>query len=83
MFAVLYRPVQETEIEAHPESRYFVKTITYRNESRSIIEDSIYVPIGRTVRRLAARARRVQSGNVHGYLLYILAALLTLLLFAK
>src|SRR5439155_270358 len=32
---------------------------------------------------LAARARRVQSGNVHGYLLYILAALLTLLLFAK
>jgi len=83
VFAVLYRPVQETEIEAHPESRYFVKTITYRNESRSIIEDSIYVPIGRTVRRLAARARRVQSGNVHGYLLYILAALLTLLLFAK
>jgi len=60
-----------------------VKTITYRNASRSIIEDYIYPPIGRAVRRLAGRARRVQSGNVHGYLLYILAALLTLLLFER
>ena len=60
-----------------------MKTITYRHESRSIIEDSIYAPIVATVRRLAAKARTVQSGNVHGYLLYILAALLTLLLFAK
>lgn len=83
VFAFLYRPVAETEIEAHPESSFFVKTITYRHESRSIIEDSIYAPIGAAVRRLAARARTVQSGNVHSYLLYILAALLTLLLFAK
>ena len=83
VFAFLYRPVEETEIEAHSESRFFVKTITYRHESRSIIEDSIYAPIVATVRRLAAKARTVQSGNVHGYLLYILAALLTLLLFAK
>jgi hydrogenase-4 component B len=70
-------------VEAHPESRFFVKAIAYRNDSRSIIEDSIYAPIGAAVQRIAAKARLVQSGNVHSYLLYILLALITLLLFAK
>src|SRR5439155_8838879 len=74
VFAFLYRPVEEMEIEAHAESRFFVKTITYRNESRSIIEDSIYAPVGEAVRRIANRVRAVQSGNVHSYLLYILLA---------
>jgi hydrogenase-4 component B len=83
VFAFLYRPVETTEIEAHPESRFFVKTIAYRHEARSVIEDSIYAPIGATVRSLAARVRSIQSGNVHSYLLYILLALITLLLFAK
>jgi hydrogenase-4 component B len=83
VFALLYRPVETKEVEAHPESRLFVKTIVYRNESRSIIEDFVYAPIGRAVQRIASKARMVQSGNVHSYLLYILLALLTLLLFAK
>ncbi|MBI4473359.1 MAG: hydrogenase 4 subunit B [Acidobacteria bacterium] len=82
VFAFLYRPVAETEIEAHPESRFFVKTITYRHDARSIIEESIYDPIGRFVRRVAERARTVQSGNVHTYIFYILVALLVLLLLA-
>ena len=83
VFALLYRSIEETEIEAHPESRFFVKTITYRHETRSIIEDSVYAPIAATVRRLAAKARKLQSGNVHSYLFYILVALLALVLFAK
>jgi hydrogenase-4 component B len=83
VFAFLYRPIEETEIESHPESRFFVKTITYRHESRSIIEDSIYAPIAATVRRISIRARALQSGNVHSYLFYILLALLVLLLFAR
>jgi hydrogenase-4 component B len=83
VFAFLYRAVEETEIEAHPESRFFVKTITYRHMSRSIIEDTLYLPVVTMVRRIAAKARTVQSGNVHSYLLYILLALLTLLVFAR
>lgn len=83
VFAFLYRPIEETEIEAHPESRFFVRTITYRHETRSIIEDSIYAPIVAAVQRITAKAHTVQSGNVHSYLLYILVALLMLLLWAK
>ena len=83
VFAFFYRPVEETEIQAHPESRFFVQSIEYRHRSRSIIEEAVYVPVEAVVRRLAGRARVLQSGNVHGYLLYIFVALLVLLLLAK
>jgi hydrogenase-4 component B len=83
VFAFLYRPVEETEVDAHPQSRFFVRSIEYRQKSRSIIEDSIYAPVEAAVRRVAEHTRALQSGNVHSYLLYILVALLVLLLFAK
>jgi hydrogenase-4 component B len=83
VFAFLYRPVMETELEEGAESRLFVKTIHYRHESRSIIEEGIYSPLGLAVRKIAARARVVQSGNVHGYLLYMLLALIVLLLVGR
>lgn len=83
VFAFLYRSVEETEVEAHPESRFFVSTITYRHEAHSVIEDFIYAPLGAAVRRVAMKTRAVQSGNIHMYLLYILVALLLLLLFAR
>jgi hydrogenase-4 component B len=83
VFDFLYRSAAETKIEAHPESRFFVRTITYRHESRSVIEDFIYAPIGRALNRIAESARTVQSGNVHSYLFYILLILLVLLLLAK
>lgn len=80
MFTMLYRPVKELDIEFHPESRFFVRTIAYRNEARSIFEDALYRPLVRVAQRFARQARVVQSGNVHSYLLYILIALIVLLL---
>ena len=83
VFAFLYRPDEQTTIEAHPESRLFVKATAYHSQSRSIVEESIYAPIGAAIRRAAMKVRGLQSGNVHSYLLYILLALLVLLLFAR
>jgi len=82
VFALLYRPVKELDIEFHPESRYFVRTITYYNEGRLIFEDALYKPLLRTIEALARAARVLQSGNVHGYLVYILVALVVLLILA-
>jgi len=79
VFDFLYRPVKQLGIEFHPESRYFVGTITYRNETRSIIEETIYQPLLRLSLRLARLAQVVQSGNVQSYLLYILVVLVVLL----
>jgi len=82
VFALLYRPVKELDIEFHPESRYFVRTITYYNEGRLIFEDALYRPLLRLIRALAHEARVLQSGNVHSYLAYILVALVALLILA-
>lgn len=83
VFSVLYRPVKELAIEFHPESRFFVRTISYSNEARSIFDDAIYGPLNRTLRWVAERARLLQSGNVNVYLLYILVALVVLLIIVR
>ena len=83
VFSVLYRPVKELAIEFHPESRFFVRTISYSNEARSIFDDAIYGPLNRMLRSFAERVRLLQSGNVHLYLLYILVALVVLLIIAR
>lgn len=80
VFAVLYRPVKDLDIEFHPESRYFVRTIEYGNQSRLIFEDKLYRPLLRMIEAAAHQARVLQSGNVHGYLVYILIALVALLI---
>jgi hydrogenase-4 component B len=83
VFSVLYRPVKAFAIEFHPESRFFVRTISYSNEARSIFDDAIYGPLNRKLRSLAERVRLLQSGNVNVYLLYILVALVVLLILAR
>jgi hydrogenase-4 component B len=80
VFALLYRPVKQLDIEFHPESRYFVRTIAYYNEGRSVFEDTLYRPLLRLIQALARAARALQSGNVHSYLVYILVALVALLI---
>lgn len=83
VFSVLYRPVKQFAIEFHPESRFFVRTISYSNEARSIFDDAIYGPLNRMLRSFAQRVRLLQSGNVNVYLLYILVALVGLLIIAR
>ena len=80
VFALLYRPVKRLDIDFHPESRYFVRTIAYYNEGRLIFEDALYRPLLHVIQVVAREARVLQSGNVHGYLVYILVALVVLLI---
>jgi hydrogenase-4 component B len=80
VFALLYRPVKQLDIEFHPESRYFVRTIKYYNEGQLIFEEALYRPLLRMIQAAAREARVLQSGSVHGYLVYILVALVALLI---
>jgi hydrogenase-4 component B len=83
IFAVLYRPVKQLDIEFHPESRFVVRTIHYENPTRSIIEEWLYLPALGGAQRLAGIARRIQSGSANLYLAYIFVTLLVLLLVAR
>jgi hydrogenase-4 component B len=80
VFSALYRPVKQLEIEFHPESRFFVRTIRYEQPTRSLIEEWLYLPLLQWTRRAARMAERIQSGSTNLYLAYIFGALLLLLL---
>jgi hydrogenase-4 component B len=83
VFAELYRPTKELSIDFHPDSKYFVQSIEYRSEITPWFEKALYGPLLRFVRLLAKLTRRLQSGSVHIYLLYVSLALVVLLLIAR
>jgi hydrogenase-4 component B len=83
VFAELYRPTKELTIDFHPESKYFVQSIEYRSEITPWFERFLYEPCLWFMRLLAAVMRRLQSGSLNAYLVYITIALVILLLAAR
>jgi hydrogenase-4 component B len=82
VFDFFYRPERRVEIEAHAESRFFVRQIVYRNPTRALVEEWLYAPLLGAVRASTHRVRAIQSGSANLYLIYVLAALLVLLVLA-
>jgi len=82
IFDFVYRPRKRLEIEFHPESRFFVRRMSYENLPRGLAEEWLYVPVVRALQHASARMRRLQSGSSNLYLIYVLAALLILLVLA-
>jgi hydrogenase-4 component B len=79
VFDFLYRPRTRLNVDVHPESRFFVRSMTYENAPRSLFDDWLYTPLMAALRRTTATARAIQSGSANLYLAYILAALLAML----
>jgi hypothetical protein len=76
VFAELYRPTADLSVSTDPESKYFVRSITYTTEVRPWFETVLFDPLIRVVRLSSARVRRLQGGSAHLYLLYVVVALL-------
>jgi hydrogenase-4 component B len=76
VFSELYRPTEDLSVSAHPQSRYFVRSISYTSRVVPWFETAMYDPIVRSARAIATRTRRLQAGSVHLYLLYVGSALL-------
>jgi hydrogenase-4 component B len=83
VFAELYRPTQDLSIDFHPASKYFVQSIAYRSEVHPWSERLLYAPLLSAMRAAASRVRRLQSGSLHLYLVYMAVALLILLVAAR
>lgn len=76
IFSELYRPTEDLSVSAHPQSPYFVRSITFTTQVMPWFETALYDPLTRAVRAVAVRTRRLQAGSVHLYLLYVAAALM-------
>lgn len=83
VFAELYRPTKELTIDFPPESKYFVQSIEYKSEITPWFEKALYAPFVAFVRLVARQVRRLQSGSVHAYLVYVTVMLVILLLLAR
>ena len=83
VFAELYRPSRELTIDFHPESKYFVQSIKYRSDITPWFERTVYDPFLWLMRFVAGQVRRLQSGSLHLYLVYVTVVLVILLLAAR
>ena len=83
VFAELYRPTKELTIDFHPESKYFVQSIEYTSNIFPLFERWLYDPFLHLVKFLARQARRLQTGSVHLYIMYVSVILIILLLAAR
>ncbi len=82
VFARVYRA--ERTIEVSPAgSSYFPAAISYRSVRTTSFERSLYRPAVDAIVGAAFRLRRLQTGNIQVYLLYIFVALVALLVFVR
>jgi len=82
VFARAYRP--DRTVETLPADQpYFPVSISYRSVRTTSYERVLYRPFVEWVVSLAHRLRRLQTGNIQVYLLYIFLALVSLLTFLR
>ena len=70
------------EFEIQTESGV-VRLVRYRAEVPHLFDTLLYGPVQRVALRMAAVARRSQSGSLHAYIVYLLALVLALLVLAR
>ncbi len=82
VFARVYRP--DRKVEQRPgDQPYFPVSISYRSVRTTSYEKALYRPFVELIVSLAHRVRRLQTGNIQIYLLYIFLALVLLLAFLR
>jgi hydrogenase-4 component B len=82
VFSQVYRP--ERTVNVLPaEDPYFPTSISYRSVRTTSFEKSLYRPALDAIVATGHRLRRLQTGNIQVYLLYVFLALLGVLLFMR
>ena len=82
VFSRVYRP--DRKVETFPTDQpYFPVSISYQSVRTTSYERALYRPFVEQIVSLAHRLRRLQTGNIQVYLLYIFLALVSLLTFLR
>jgi hypothetical protein len=78
VFSTVYQP--DRKLEVLPAGRpYYPNSISYSSVRTTSYERFLYRPMTNVVVSLATRLRRLQTGNIQVYLLYIFLTLVALL----
>jgi hydrogenase-4 component B len=84
IFKKILRPSIQHEIEyLDVNNKYVPKTTTVTLSVHNVYLAYFYEPIQRVMAEISSRAKRIQSGNINAYILYIFIALAVALLLTK
>ncbi|MGI6451082.1 MAG: proton-conducting transporter membrane subunit [Desulfitobacteriia bacterium] len=82
VFKILFRPARRITVEGS--SLYHPESIKYSTSSSSIFEDLLYNPTFKAIKRFAKKITfRIQTGNIHNYLIYIFVTILILMMYNR
>ena len=82
VFSRVYEPDRTVGV-VYAHEPYFPQSVSYRSVRTISFEKSLYRPAVDAVVNMANRLRRLQTGNMQVYLLYIFLALIALLVFMR
>lgn len=84
IFKAFFRPRNSIQREFYADSnQYMRKTIRMESTTRSLFEERLYTPVVSATIFLFDKVRRIQTGKVNSYLLYILITLVLLLVLVR
>jgi hypothetical protein len=82
VFDDVLEPSRDIVVTHAGESRYLVERVRFNQVLGDVVERRLYRPVLTVADRLGVQARRLQNGSVHRYVVYSLAALLIVLIWA-
>ena len=82
VFKILFRPTRRITVKG--DLLYHPNSIEFTTTSESIFEKYIYNPVYGKIKMFSRKTKfRIQTGSIHNYLIYILAALLVLMVYNR
>ncbi|MCL5318290.1 MAG: hydrogenase 4 subunit B, partial [Thaumarchaeota archaeon] len=84
IFKGLFKPRNSIQREFYADSnQYMRKTVRMESTTRNLFEERLYTPVVSATIFFFDKIRRIQTGKVNSYLLYILITLVLLLIFVR
>ncbi len=84
VFKILYKPHNEAEVSYFTDSnRYLKKSAKVETHTRDVFNEGFYQPVVKATTLVLDTVRKMQTGKINAYLLYIMIALVAMLVLAE
>lgn len=84
VFRTLYKPRMSIQKEFYSDSNHYIKkSVRVDSETKDVFEDNLYAPTIHVATVFFDKIRKIQTGKVNAYLLYIMITLVLLLLLVR
>jgi hydrogenase-4 component B len=84
VFKSLFKSHNEINTEFFVQTNpYLVKTMKFNSTTKNIFEENLYTPITSSTLFILDKIRKIQTGKINSYLLYIMLTIILLLIFVR